>query len=122
VTLDDLRIGASEIHGRGVFATRGFAPGDTVERCPVIDVPATERDRLDQTALHDYYFKWQDGGAALALGYGSLYNHSPSHNGRYVKDFDANVVAFVAVVAISPGEEITVDYTDAGRNELWFDV
>jgi hypothetical protein len=48
--------------------------------------------------------------------------HSPSHNARYVKEFDANVVAFVALVAISAGEEITVDDTDDGRNELWFDV
>ncbi|MGH4011466.1 MAG: SET domain-containing protein-lysine N-methyltransferase [Pseudonocardiaceae bacterium] len=54
------------------------------------------------------------------MGYGSLYNHSASPRARYRKDFDASVVAFVAVQDIETGCEITVDYTDGGTNELWF--
>ncbi len=115
-----LEIRCSPIHGRGVFATRAFSTGDTVERCPVVVVPAAEQSLLDRTNLFNYYFYWEDGAAAIALGYGSLYNHSASPRARYRKDFDASVVAFVAVQDIEVGREITVDYTDGGRNELWF--
>ncbi|MGI9098425.1 MAG: SET domain-containing protein-lysine N-methyltransferase [Solirubrobacteraceae bacterium] len=87
----------------------------------MICVPATERPSVDQTALYDFYFNWPDGAAAIALGYGSLYNHAASHNARYLKDPAASVVVFVALVDIAPGDEITVDYTDGGRNELWFE-
>ena len=41
------------------------------------DSPAAERPLLDETNLYNYYFTWQDQAAAIALGYGSLYNHSP---------------------------------------------
>lgn len=115
-----LEIRSSTIHRRGVFATRAFAAGDTVERCPVVVVPAAERPLLDRTNLVNYYFYWESGAAAIALGYGSLYDHSASPRARYCKDFDASVVAFVAVQDIETGCEITVDYTDGGTNELWF--
>ncbi|MDJ0340705.1 SET domain-containing protein-lysine N-methyltransferase [Streptomyces sp. H10-C2] len=61
-----------------------------------------------------------DGAAAIALGYGSLYNHSALPRARYHKNFPAGVVEFVAAHDIAAGCEITVDYTDGGTNELWF--
>jgi hypothetical protein len=36
--MDGLEIRSSDIHCRGVFATRAFAAGDTAERCPVVVV------------------------------------------------------------------------------------
>ncbi|MFE1109232.1 SET domain-containing protein [Streptomyces rochei] len=116
-----LRIGVSAVHGRGVFATRALTAGETVESCPVILVPASQRHLVDDTALYDYYFDWPGGQAALALGYGSLYNHSPRPNARYRKNTDALTVDIHAVRAIAPGQEITVDYTCDGTNPLWFD-
>ena len=65
------------LHGLGVFATRAFAAGEVIERCPMVVVPAAECPLLDETNLYNYYFTWQDQAAAIALGYGSLYNHSP---------------------------------------------
>jgi SET domain-containing protein len=118
--MDGLEIRSSDIHRRGVFATRAFAAGDTVERCPVVVVPAAERPLLDGTHLFNYYFYWEGEAAAIALGYGSLYNHSASPSARYRKVFDSDVVEFVALHDIEPGCEITVDYTDGGTNELWF--
>jgi uncharacterized protein len=118
--MDGLEIRSSDIHGRGVFATRGFAAGDTVERCPVVIVPAAERPLLDGTHLFNYYFAWAGEAAAIALGYGSLYNHSTSPRARYRKVFETDVVDFVALRDIEPGCEITVDYTDGGTNKLWF--
>ncbi|MGH3566327.1 MAG: SET domain-containing protein [Pseudonocardia sp.] len=47
-------------------------------------------------------------------------NHSASPCARYRKVFDADAVEFVAVRDVEPGCEITVDYTDGAKNELWF--
>lgn len=118
--MDGLEIRSSDVHGRGVFANRAFAAGDMVERCPVVVVPAAERHLLDGSHLFNYYFHWEGEAAAIALGYGSLYNHSASPCARYRKVFDADIVEFVAVCDIEPGCEITVDYTDGTKNELWF--
>jgi SET domain-containing protein len=118
--MDGLEIRSSDIHGRGVFATRAFAAGETVERCPAVVVPAAERHLLDGTHLYNYYFHWEGEAAAIVLGYGSLYNHSASPSARYRNVFNADVVEFVALRDIEPGCEITVDYTNGGKNELWF--
>jgi SET domain-containing protein len=115
-----VEIRPSALHGLGVFATRAFAAGDSIERCPVVVVPAAERPLLDETNLYNYYFTWQDQAAAIALGYGSLYNHSPAPCARYLKIFGADTVEFAAVCNIDSGHEITVDYTDRGKNPLWF--
>lgn len=115
-----IRIGASAIHGRGVYAVSAIAAGQLIERCPVLLVPAAQRELLDRTSLYDYYFTWADGGAAIALGLGSLYNHEDDPCARYRKDFAAAVVDFIADRDIAAGEEITVDYTDGGLNRLWF--
>ncbi|MEV7781668.1 SET domain-containing protein-lysine N-methyltransferase [Kitasatospora sp. NPDC088351] len=118
--MDGLEIHTSHIHDRGVFATRGYRAGETVERCPVLVVPAAERHLIDRTHLHHYCFPWQDGAAAIALGFGSLYNHAAEPRARYRKDFGAGIVEIVAARDIPAGYEITVDYTEGGTEKLWF--
>jgi SET domain-containing protein len=103
-------VGESEIHGRGVFATEAIAAGDIIEVCPVIRVPAAQRELIDETLLFEYYFDW-DGDAALALGLGSLYNHSATPNAAYSKDTANDLVTVRAVAAIGAGEEITFTYS-----------
>jgi SET domain-containing protein len=76
----------------------------------VLRIPSNQRDLIDRTLLFEYYFDW-DGDAALALGYGSLYNHSGTPNAEYVKDTANDVVMVRAVAAIGPGEEITFTYS-----------
>lgn len=106
----------SKRHKRGVFARRTFAAGDVIERCPVIVVPPAQREHLDLTSLYDYYFDWDGGDAALALGFGSLYNHSADPSARYEKNVAAETIVIVAAREIAAGEEITVSY---GRP--WFE-
>jgi SET domain-containing protein len=113
-------VGPSPRHGRGVFAAAPFAPGDLVEACPVLVVPAEQVANLDDTALYDYYFSWRGGAAAIALGYGSLYNHAAVPNARYQDDADTATIRFLAVRAIAVGDEITVDYSQGGAVPLWF--
>ena len=53
--------------------------------------------------------EWGRGKLALALGYGSLYNHSYRPNARYV-DLAGRTKLFTAMRDIAAGEEITVNY------------
>jgi len=46
---------------------------------------------------------------AIALGYGSLYNHSYTPNAHY-RDIGRRSKEFLAVRDIAAGEEITVNY------------
>ena len=84
-----------------------------------------QRSLLDTTVLYNYYFSWgaEANEAALALGFGSLYNHSYSPNAHYVKDLDRRKIDFVAIRNISAGDEITVNYNGDPESlkPLWFD-
>lgn len=113
-------------YGRGVFATTQYKQDDVIEVCPVIVLSKDERSKIDDTKLFDYYFSWgtRDDQAAIALGFGSLYNHSYTPNAKYVKKFDSNEVHFVALKIIKIGEEILVNYNGNPKSiePLWFEV
>ena len=73
----------------------------------VVVVPAgTIED--DSTGFGPYVFEWGEGKVALALGFGSLYNHSYRPNARY-NDVGPQTKAFKALREIAPGEEVTVN-------------
>lgn len=115
-----VELGTSVRHGRGVFATRAFAAGEEIERCPVLVADADQAESVVE-ALYGYAFDWEDGRAAIALGFGSLYNHDPEPNAEYEADHDADELLVRAKVDIPAGTEVTIDYTGGGRIELWFD-
>jgi len=110
--------------GRGIFAI-AFIPADTVfERAPVLVMPAKEI-AVDQedTVLSHYMFAWGKNTVAMALGFGSLYNHSYSPNARY-EDVSGQMKNYIAIRDIQAGEEVTINYNgDADSKEsVWFDV
>jgi uncharacterized protein len=110
--------------GRGVFARRLIRRGEVIERVPMLVLTAEEfEDRWAGTSLANYCFAWGRGTMALALGYGSLYNHSYRPNARY-DDVGPQTKEFTAVRDIAPGEEITVNYNGAptSRAAVWFAV
>lgn len=121
---DAVYVAASPIDGVGVFAARAFAAGEVVECCPVVVCPPPDEQRIEQTRLRGLYFTWKDDAIALALGYGSLYNHSWEPNAAYELDHRREVVRFRALRAVEAGDEVTVNYTGDpdGRGELWFDA
>lgn len=110
--------------GRGVFCAHDLEPGDTIELCPVLFIPAEELDTIHGTVLHDYYFLWPgtQGAACLALGYGSLYNHDRDPNAEVIMDLEDAVLEIRCIKPIPSGTEIRIDYTDGGSEEapLWF--
>ena len=112
--------------GRGVFAQRNFKKGEVIESCPVIVLPAEEIDTLELTQLYNYYFAWgpESKDAAIALGYGSLYNHSYTPNARYYKDFDNSLLKYVCIRDIQKNEEITINYNcdPEDKTPVWFDL
>lgn len=103
---DAIRVAESSV-GRGVFAVRDIAAGETIELCPVIELEGTD----PPAPLGDYVVAAGEGedGQVLMLGYGSLYNHSDEPNAEYVYKAD-DAYAFVAARDIAAGEEVTIDY------------
>src|SRR6185295_1572820 len=102
--------------GRGVVARRLFSAGELIERPPVIVISADEAPLIRDTRLAHYYFEWGEDcrQAAIALGYGSLYNHSYAPNARYEFREDEDCLEFIALRDIEPGEEITINYNNLG--------
>ena len=119
-------LGESPNRGRGIFAAERIADGTLIEVCPVIVIPGPETDDLMRTALRDYRFLWGALGddSAIALGWGSLYNHSNAPNAMYVKKYDQRVIEFVAIADIAKDEEITVSYNGGigDKSPVWFEV
>jgi SET domain-containing protein len=113
----------SPLGGRGVFTSEGIPAGSVVELAPVIVLSAAERGCIHQTHLHDYYFVWGGEGAAIALGYGSLYNHGKPPNLHFACDYAFGQITFTAARPIRAGEELLIDYTEGEEREgLWFAV
>jgi SET domain-containing protein len=101
--------------GRGVFARSKIAKGTVIERVPLIVIPLRDvfGHRL-RSELADYVFSWEKDTVAIALGYGSLYNHSYRPNARFYGSGLTQV--FAAIRDILPGEEITVNYNGPPRS------
>lgn len=121
-----LFVAESELGGRGVFAEEELAPGDLIEICPAIVLDQSDLGLIHQSGLHDYYFLWGEDqkSCAIALGYGSLYNHSYEPNARYLIDYEQNTIDFYCVEKIQPGEEITVNYSGDPKEKerVWFEA
>ena len=122
--LPGLFIQEEEIKGRAVFTSQDISKGDLIELCPVITLSADDTLTIHDTKLHDYYFVWQldENTSAIALGYGSLYNHSENANADFETDHSNKVIRITALRDISAFEEINLDYTSGLKTEhgLWF--
>lgn len=110
--------------GRGVFAAAYIAKGEVIEQCPIIKIPEKEVPLLRKSELVNYYFLWgiYFNKVAIALGYGSVYNHSYEPNATYKKNMQENVIDFVAIQNIKKDEEITVNYNYGNpddKSKLW---
>lgn len=99
--------------GRGVYARVFIQAGTVFERAPLLVMPAREASSSDNgRVLPSYVFEYGKGKIALALGFGSLYNHSYNPNARY-DDPGNQVKEYRALRDIHPGEEITINYNGA---------
>lgn len=121
----ELYIQNADGKGRGVFCTEKILAETVIEICPVIVCPPKDRISIDQTHLYNYYFLWEDDHAstAIALGFGSLYNHSYHPNTRYETYYEEQIIKFIAIKEIPAHTEITVNYNYDSDDQtlVWFD-
>lgn len=123
--IPELYVSPSELGGRGVFCGVDIPAKSLIEICPVIVIPKKDIKPIDKTILHDYYFEWGkkfDKGA-LALGFGSLYNHSSKPNAYYKVDYEESVLFVYALKKIAAGKEICFNYNGnpKDKSRVWFE-
>ncbi|KAK9836909.1 hypothetical protein WJX74_010984 [Apatococcus lobatus] len=103
--------------GRGVAANCPISKGSLVEVSECILVPRQEYQEFARhTAFEHYLFHGQNGDMLLALGLGSLFNHSAQPNLDYRVDQPKLHVLFYAARDILEHEELFIFYGD----NLWF--
>ncbi len=110
-------------YGRGIFAHCDRKKGELIEEAPVIIIPKQEWQQMRESVLFNYVFRWGED-KAIALGYGSLYNHSFTPNAKYITNIQNQSIDFYARRDIGKGEEIVVNYNGdpSDQSPVWFDV
>lgn len=111
--------------GRGVFCKDAIAKGEIFDKCPVIVLPSSDFETAISSRLADYFFNFNkdENTLALALGFGSLYNHMQYCNAAYQLDPGARVMEYYALEGIPPGTEICINYAGEYGKECkaWFE-
>lgn len=109
------------VSGRGVFAGEDIKKGEVIEVAPILVLEFTEFIDSKWNLLFEYYF-WMDHYVVLALGYGSLYNHSKDPNCKYKINRAKKSIQFTALKNIKKDSEIYFDYsaTSSTKTPLWF--
>jgi len=115
----------TDAKGIAVYCIENISKDSLIEICPVIILSAADTVSIHKTRLHDYYFSWdiEKGSSAIALGFGSLYNHSETPNAEFEIDKQSREIRFMAIKDIPAGTEIVIDYIASKEEgiELWFD-
>ena len=108
--------------GKGVFASQNIKKGEVIEIAPILVLEFTDFINTKWNKLFEYYF-WMDDYVALALGYGSLYNHSKKANCQYKIDQKQKTITITAIRNILKDEEICFDYNGSASTKapLWFE-
>lgn len=120
---------SNTVKQRGVYANQCFQAGEIIEICPVVIIHGFPRDlpRELQTIL----FNWSNlthspPSLAIALGFGSLYNHNDPANLRYEVSIIDKTIRFISVVHIKTHDELTINYNslvgdNTAKTNSWFD-
>jgi uncharacterized protein len=111
--------------GRGVFCKQLISKDEAFEVCPVIVIPASDYDTVKASRLVDYFFSFnkEENTLALALGFGSLYNHAVNCNAVYYLNRQKKVITYYALEDIPAGKEICINYAGEHGQEFkeWFE-
>ena len=112
--------------GRGVFAGGEIQKGEVVEICPFIEIPQQELKSIEESVLinYVYFFGREKERLLIALGFGSIYNHTYSPNAKYKINSKEKTIEFIATHDIKKDQEITVNYIQGNSENipLWFEV
>ena len=107
-----LYIKSTKGKGRGVYCDHPILKDAVIEECPLLIIPAAEHDNLETTKLADYFFSFNkaENTQALALGFGSLYNHKQFPNAHYWIDMEKKSITIYALEDIEKDMEICINY------------
>ena len=129
LTSDKVYIRQSRIlnAGRGVYARRDIKKDEIIEKCPVIEVPKHDVSNLRESILVTYFFYFGKNKErlAIALGFGSIYNHTYEPNATYKIKHREKTIDFIALSDINKDDEITVNYNYGNpkdKSPLWFEA
>ena len=104
-----VRIGQSNVSGRGVFATRSIRNGDVIEHCPVLELD--EKD-IGGELLNYVFYGEHEKKRLVAMGNGMLFNHSSFPNVAYYLEetpLGPELIIY-ALRDIRKGEELFYNY------------
>lgn len=111
--------------GRGVFCNQLIKNESIIEVCPLLVLSADDHYAVTATFLVNYLFDFdkEEKKVALALGFGSLYNHATRSNAAYALDSENKTMTFYALEDIQPGREICINYSGESGKEPkeWFE-
>lgn len=120
-----LYIISSDEKDRCVHCMEDIEKGSVIEVCPVIILDKKDTAIIHKSILHDYYFMWDidKGSSAIALGFGSLYNHSQTPNAEFEIVAASKEMRFYAIRDIPAGTEICINYIGLKIEgmDLWFE-
>ena len=98
--------------GRGLFATRDYMAGDTIEVCPTLGMT---RDGISKSnIINEHLFAGNKlNNYLLSLGYCSIINHSKENQNCFweVAD-DDSYIKMIALTDIKKGDEFFSNYGD----------
>jgi len=106
-----VRIAASTVSGRGAFAMHDIREGETIERCPALEV--TDKD-VGGELLNYVFYGSTENSRLVAMGNGMLFNHSSTPNVAYYLEQTAIGPELILYTLrnIRKGEELFYNYGD----------
>lgn len=110
------------VSGRGVFAAKDIKIGEIIEIAPILVLEFGDLVDTKWNLLFEYYF-WMDDYVALALGFGSMYNHANDANCKYELNKEDKTITFTATQNIKKDSEIYFNYkgSSSAKAPLWFE-
>lgn len=119
IYMNAIQIKNSEVHGRGVFASKIIKKDDLIEVAPLIRLEWKLKYQYDRI-IRDYCWmnskcdcqdcKMHGPALYLAMGYGSMYNHHDEPNTKIKLDYNNLQLIIMANRDIQQDEEIFVSY------------
>lgn len=98
--------------GRGVVAISTIKKGCLFHIADLIELNKSDSLLLQDTLLANYVYDLGRGKTGLALGFGSLFNHSEIPNVSYavVKENKRKVIIYCSLKQIKAGDQLFIDY------------
>jgi SAM-dependent MidA family methyltransferase len=108
-----LKVKMTKKMGRGVFATQRIKKNQIISVDEIILIDLKDRSNDDESLISKYVYHFNSNKTALALGIGSLYNHSERKCNADWKFELINkrwMIVHYTVRTLQKGEQIFIDY------------